>query len=81
MKHKYLIWSFVAIISSFTACVDKDVTTPTPVITSGSANFSRYIAVGNSITSGYADNGLYLAGQQMAFPELQLLYTLNIVAI
>ncbi|MGI4728481.1 MAG: hypothetical protein ACRYGB_07905 [Janthinobacterium lividum] len=70
MKHKYLIWSFVAIISSFTACVDKDVTTPTPVITSGSANFSRYIAVGNSITSGYADNGLYLAGQQMAFPNL-----------
>jgi hypothetical protein len=37
---------------------------------SGSANFSKYIAVGNSLTSGYADGGLYLEGQQVAYPNL-----------
>lgn len=36
----------------------------------GTADFSRYIAVGNSLTSGYADNGLYLDGQKNSFPEM-----------
>jgi lysophospholipase L1-like esterase len=36
----------------------------------GGADFSRYIAVGNSLTAGYADNGLYLAGQQSSYPSL-----------
>ena len=35
-----------------------------------SVNFSKYIAVGNSLTSGFADGGLYLEGQQVAFPNL-----------
>lgn len=34
------------------------------------ANFDKYIAVGNSLTAGYADNGLYLEGQRVAFPNL-----------
>lgn len=36
----------------------------------GDADFSRYIAVGNSLTAGYADGGLYLEGQQNSFPEI-----------
>src|SRR5690606_35878191 len=36
----------------------------------GTADFSKFIAVGNSLTSGYADGGLYLAGQKVAFPNL-----------
>jgi lysophospholipase L1-like esterase len=31
---------------------------------------SNYIAIGNSLTAGYASNGLYLAGQQVAYPVL-----------
>ncbi|MFD2537590.1 SGNH/GDSL hydrolase family protein [Sphingobacterium chuzhouense] len=38
--------------------------------TSGEANFSKYISVGNSLTAGFADGGLYLEGQQVAFPNL-----------
>lgn len=34
------------------------------------ANFSKYIAIGNSLTAGFADGGLYLEGQQVAFPNL-----------
>lgn len=36
----------------------------------GTANFSKYIAVGNSLTSGFADGGLYREGQQVAFTNL-----------
>ena len=36
----------------------------------GEADFSRYIAVGNSLTAGFADGGLYLEGQQNSFPEI-----------
>ncbi|WDF69019.1 G-D-S-L family lipolytic protein [Sphingobacterium oryzagri] len=40
------------------------------VPTAGQANFSKYISVGNSLTAGFADGGLYLAGQQVAYPNL-----------
>ena len=32
--------------------------------------FTKYIAIGNSLSAGYADNGLYRAGQQVAYPNL-----------
>lgn len=41
-----------------------------PTATSGTADFTRYIAVGNSLTAGYADNGLYLEGQQNSYPSI-----------
>ncbi|MCB2409302.1 SGNH/GDSL hydrolase family protein [Hymenobacter lucidus] len=36
----------------------------------GSADFTRYIAVGNSLTAGFSDNGLYLEGQLNSYPNL-----------
>ncbi|RPD46258.1 G-D-S-L family lipolytic protein [Hymenobacter sediminis] len=36
----------------------------------GSADFTRYIAVGNSLTAGFSDGGLYLEGQQSSYPNL-----------
>ncbi len=36
----------------------------------GSADFNRYIAIGNSLTAGYADGGLYLDGQKNSYPEM-----------
>ncbi|UOQ66601.1 SGNH/GDSL hydrolase family protein [Hymenobacter volaticus] len=36
----------------------------------GTADFSRYIAVGNSLTAGYSDGGLYLEGQLSSYPNL-----------
>ncbi|WP_375416272.1 SGNH/GDSL hydrolase family protein [uncultured Hymenobacter sp.] len=41
-----------------------------PKASAGGADFSRYIAVGNSLTAGYADGGLYLEGQQNSYPAL-----------
>jgi len=37
---------------------------------SGSADFSRYVAVGNSLTAGFADGALYESGQQYSYPAL-----------
>src|SRR5699024_10574496 len=58
------------IILSFalmTACTTRDETfTPTK----GNADFSNYVAFGNSLTAGYADNALYYDGQIVSFPNL-----------
>ena len=40
-----------------------------PKATGGDADFSKYIAVGNSLTAGYADGGLYLESQQNSYPS------------
>lgn len=37
-------------------------------VTSGSADFSRYVALGNSLTAGYRDGALYIDGQNESYP-------------
>ena len=37
---------------------------------SGEADFSTYVALGNSLTSGYMDGTIYRSGQQYSFPNL-----------
>ena len=37
---------------------------------SGTANFSNYVALGNSLTSGYADGALYITGQNNSYPNI-----------
>jgi len=41
-----------------------------PSVSAGSANFSSYISVGNSLTAGYADGGLYREGQLSSYPSI-----------
>ncbi|MCM4171246.1 G-D-S-L family lipolytic protein [Arenibacter sp. TNZ] len=41
-----------------------------PALTAGSANFSKYVAIGNSFTAGFTDNALFIASQQNSFPNL-----------
>src|SRR5690606_34379504 len=36
----------------------------------GSLDLSKYVAVGNSLTAGYQDNGLYLEGQVYSYPNI-----------
>ena len=38
--------------------------------TSGSANLTKYVALGNSLTAGYADGALYLTGQNNSYPNI-----------
>lgn len=39
-------------------------------VTSGGADFSKYIALGNSLTSGFTDNALFISGQQNSYPNM-----------
>ena len=67
MKHfKYYIYIIAGLVW-LSAC-KPSISTPKP--SSGSANFSRYIALGNSLTAGYADGGLYRAGQLVSYPSI-----------
>jgi hypothetical protein len=63
-KHYILI---VAGLSLLSACKPNiNVVKPSHA----NVDFTRYISVGNSLTAGYADGGLYLAGQQNSYPSI-----------
>ncbi|MCZ4222034.1 G-D-S-L family lipolytic protein [Pedobacter rhodius] len=66
---KYIINSFLAAVILFAAACKPEIDTAVGT-SAGQANFSKYIAVGNSLTSGFADGGLYLEGQKVAYPNL-----------
>ena len=36
----------------------------------GDADFSTYVALGNSLTAGYADSALYISGQEDSYPNI-----------
>lgn len=57
---------------TFVACNnDDDAATVVEVpVVAGSADFSKYVALGNSITAGYADGALFKAGQQNSYAKL-----------
>ncbi len=76
MKVKYI--ALLAVLIGFTACNDPEdvimesemVEMAEPVVlTSGSADFSTYVALGNSLTAGFTDNALFKAGQENSFPN------------
>lgn len=66
---KYILNSLLVASVLFVASCKPEIERPAGT-TAGSANFSKYIAVGNSLTSGFADGGLYLEGQKVAYPNL-----------
>lgn len=66
MNSNFIYKSILALAVVSMASCKPELKTITP--SKGTADFSRYIAVGNSLTSGFADNGLYLEGQQNSYP-------------
>lgn len=69
MKTFLLKSASVAFAGFFLASCDPKIDTPTPSA-DGKIDLSKYIAIGNSLTAGYASNGLYLEGQKVAYPVL-----------
>jgi hypothetical protein len=39
-------------------------------LTAGSADFSKFVSVGNSLTAGFSDNALFIEGQVNAYPAI-----------
>lgn len=74
MNTKY-IWLLI-ILLGFTACNDEEdyvdpvVEEELPALTAGSADFSKYVSVGNSLTAGFTDNALFIAAQNNSLPNI-----------
>ena len=65
MKKKYLL--YILVLALFTACEPKiDEFTPEK----GNADLTTYLAMGNSLTSGYASGALYISGQENSYPNI-----------
>ena len=52
---------------TFNAC---ETTITEPTYSAGPVDFTRYVALGNSLTAGYQDGALNLAGQTNAYPAM-----------
>lgn len=61
--------TFVACTSNNDAVVNPDSSDGLP-LTAGTADFSKYVSLGNSLTSGYSDSALFKAGQENSYPNL-----------
>ncbi len=71
MKKLLYIFLLVIIGTSFEACKPEF---ESPIgegtYTSGDADFSKFVAVGNSLTAGYTNGTLYKSGQANSFPSI-----------
>lgn len=69
---KIVITSFAAacLLTTFSCKTDFETDVSEVQVTSGTADFSKFVAVGNSLTSGYRDNALYIDGQNESFPSM-----------
>ncbi|MDQ0592397.1 lysophospholipase L1-like esterase [Chryseobacterium ginsenosidimutans] len=69
---KIIISTFAISALLFTTSCEDDFDTDVQdvVVTSGEANFKNYVSIGNSLTSGYRDNALYIDGQNESYPNI-----------
>jgi len=61
--------TFVACNNSEDVTVDANSSDGLP-LTSGSADFSKYVSLGNSLTAGYSDSALFIEGQKGSYPAI-----------
>jgi hypothetical protein len=67
---KYIALFFVA--TAIVGCDEgfDETVTDAGFYSSGTADFSKYVTVGNSLTAGFADGALYLDAQKQSFPAI-----------
>lgn len=79
MNIKYIL--LLLIFVSFTSCntpedvlrdnnVDIETEVELPALIAGEADFTTYVSLGNSLTTGFSDGTLFLATQQNSFPKM-----------
>lgn len=67
---KKIIISSLALLSIVSCKTDFETDVKDIAVTSGEADFTTYVALGNSLTSGYRDGALYLDGQNESYPSM-----------
>lgn len=61
--------TFIACNSDDEAVVNQNSSDGLP-LTAGSADFSKYVALGNSLTSGFSDGALFIKGQEGSYSNI-----------
>lgn len=69
-KNKWLILLLAGVIISCESDDDSSIIDEEVEYTSGSADFSTYVAIGNSLTAGFTDGALFRAGQQNSLANI-----------
>jgi len=77
MKNLKYIYISLGVLA-FTACNDLEdvdlepevMAEELPALTAGSADFSNYVSLGNSLTAGFTDGALFQASQNLSLPNL-----------
>ncbi|QDP85279.1 G-D-S-L family lipolytic protein [Chryseobacterium sp. SNU WT5] len=59
-----------ALLFTVSCNTDFDTDVSNVVVTNGEANFTKFVSVGNSLTSGFRDGALYSDGQLQSFPAI-----------
>lgn len=67
---KWILIASLGIVSCSQEVEDTSGIVPEVAVSAGSADFSKYVALGNSLTAGYSDGALFKAGQMNAYPKL-----------
>ena len=71
MKKVFISSMAVLAVLSVTSCkTDFETDVADIAVASGEADFSKYVALGNSLTSGYRDGTVYLDGQLESYPAM-----------
>lgn len=70
MKKLYISTLAATLLFAVSCQSDFENSTEDIVITSGEADFSKYVSLGNSLTSGYRDGTLYIDGQNESYPSM-----------
>ena len=76
MKIKYI--GLLAVLLAFTACNDPEdvdlaeevIVEEMPELTAGSADFSNYVSLGNSLSAGFTDGALFKGSQENSLPNI-----------
>lgn len=69
-KYKWLMLLLAGVVVGCSSDDDNEIIVEPVEYTSGSADFSTYVALGNSLTSGYTDGALFRAGQLNSIPNI-----------
>lgn len=70
-KYFYLLPALFVFMAACSDDDDASVIIEEEIVASpGSADFSKYVAVGNSLTAGFADGALFIQGQENSFPYM-----------
>ncbi len=69
-KKLIALTALISLSILFIGCENRTELTAPPLPNLGSTNFSTYVAIGNSITSGYQSGSLYEDAQMFSYPKL-----------